>query len=148
MTDGAVAVVEHVRARGPEKTRIAFQVRMSFAAVVPKTRNLDGHLVLARPCRERPDFLLPQDAMRRVLYSVAMSLDGYIARPQDEFDWIPMDPAIDWGAFMSRFDTVLVGRRTFEIATRGGSGQLARHANLCFLANAPLHRSPECHSRG
>lgn len=59
--------------------------------------------------------------MRRVVYSVAMSLDGYIAGPNGEFDWIPMDPAIDWGAFMSRFDTVLMGRRTFEIATRQGS---------------------------
>jgi dihydrofolate reductase len=60
--------------------------------------------------------------MRRVLYSVAMSLDGYIAGPQGEFDWIPMDPAIDWGALMSRFDTVLVGRKTYLIATRGESG--------------------------
>jgi len=32
----------------PEKTRIAFQVRMSFAVVVPRQRWLDGHLVLAR----------------------------------------------------------------------------------------------------
>ncbi len=32
----------------PEKTRIAFQVRMSFAQVTPRTRWLDGHLVLAR----------------------------------------------------------------------------------------------------
>lgn len=31
----------------PEKTRIAFQVRMSFAQVSPRTRWLDGHLVLA-----------------------------------------------------------------------------------------------------
>jgi Domain of unknown function (DUF5655) len=32
----------------PEKTRIAFQVRMSFAQVTPKLQWLDGHIVLAR----------------------------------------------------------------------------------------------------
>jgi hypothetical protein len=32
----------------PEKTRIAFQVRMSFAQVTPRRRWIDGHVVLAR----------------------------------------------------------------------------------------------------
>lgn len=32
----------------PEKTRIAFQVRMSFAQITPRQRWLDGHVVLAR----------------------------------------------------------------------------------------------------
>jgi len=32
----------------PEKTRIALQVRMSFAAFTPRLRWLNGHLVLAR----------------------------------------------------------------------------------------------------
>lgn len=32
----------------PEKTRIAFQVRMSFAQLTPRQRWLDGHIVLAR----------------------------------------------------------------------------------------------------
>ena len=32
----------------PEKTRIAFQVRMSFAQVTPRRGWLDGHVVLAR----------------------------------------------------------------------------------------------------
>lgn len=53
--------------------------------------------------------------MRRVLYSVAASLDGYIAGPGGEFDWIPMDPAIDWDALINRFDTMLIGRRTYEV---------------------------------
>jgi len=52
--------------------------------------------------------------MRRVRYSVAVSLDGYIAGPKGEADWIIMDPEIDFGALMEQFDTYLIGRRTFE----------------------------------
>ena len=37
----------------PEKTRIAFQVRMSFAQVTPKLKWLDGHIVLARRFEHR-----------------------------------------------------------------------------------------------
>lgn len=39
----------------PEKTRIAFQVRMSFAAFVIRRNWVDGHVVLARR-RENPRF--------------------------------------------------------------------------------------------
>lgn len=38
-----------------EKTRIAFQVRMSFAQITPRTRWLDGHFVFARRL-EHPRF--------------------------------------------------------------------------------------------
>jgi len=36
--------------------------------------------------------------MRRVIYGGAMSLDGYIAGPNGEYDWIVMDPEIDFAA--------------------------------------------------
>ncbi len=48
-----------------------------------------------------------------------MSLDGYIAGPNGESDWIIMDPDIDFEALMGRFDTFLMGRRTFEVAGGG-----------------------------
>lgn len=59
--------------------------------------------------------------MRRVRFSVAMSLDGYIAGPNGESDWIVIDPDIDFEALMGSFDTVLIGRKTYE-ATRGHGG--------------------------
>ena len=53
--------------------------------------------------------------MRPVRYNVAASLDGFIAGPSGEFDWIPMDPAVDFAALFARVDTVLLGRRTYEM---------------------------------
>lgn len=62
--------------------------------------------------------------MRQLRYSVAMSLDGYIAGPSGEADWIVMDPEIDFGAIFSRYDTLLMGRGSFDAmqAMGGGAG--------------------------
>ena len=40
--------------------------------------------------------------MRRIRYSVAMSLDGYIAGPKGEFDWIKTDPDFDFSAVLAQ----------------------------------------------
>jgi dihydrofolate reductase len=60
--------------------------------------------------------------MRRVRYVVAVSLDGYIAGPNGEVDWIIMDPDIDFRALFEQFDTFLLGRRTFEGIGGAASG--------------------------
>jgi dihydrofolate reductase len=58
--------------------------------------------------------------MRRVRFSVAMSLDGYLAGPNGESDWIVIDPDIDFGALMGSFDTMLLGRNTYEAMRQQG----------------------------
>lgn len=66
--------------------------------------------------------------MRRLRYGVAMSLDGYIAGPKGEYDWIVTDPEIDFGAIFSRFDTLLMGRKTYApmAASKGKGGPSVR----------------------
>jgi dihydrofolate reductase len=61
--------------------------------------------------------------MRRIRYAVAMSLDGYIAGPKGEADWIIMDPEIDFRALFEQFDTFLMWRRTFEPMARVRKGK-------------------------
>lgn len=54
--------------------------------------------------------------MRRIRYQVATSLDGWIAGPNGEYDWIPEDADIDvyLEAFFATVDTLLIGRRTYD----------------------------------
>lgn len=51
---------------------------------------------------------------KRLRYQVAASLDGFIAGPDGSYDWIVMDPAIDFGALYGEFDTAVMGRKTYE----------------------------------
>ena len=84
--------------------------------------------------RQRFSYSRPREVgMRRVRYGVAMSLDGYIAGPKGEYDWIPMDPDIDFRALMARFDTFLVGRRTYEMMLgQGNAGKTPGIALVVF----------------
>ena len=59
--------------------------------------------------------------MRKLRYNVATSLDGYIADPKGGYDWIIMDPAIDFATHYKQFDTAVMGRGTFEVMLKQGS---------------------------
>ena len=58
--------------------------------------------------------------MRRIRYQVACSLDGFIAGPNDDFDWITPEPSFDFDALYAQFDTLVMGRRTYEVVSAAG----------------------------
>jgi dihydrofolate reductase len=60
--------------------------------------------------------------MRELRYAVASSLDGFIAGPNGEFDWIVVDPDVDFAVMYARYGGLVMGRRSYEVfASTGGS---------------------------
>ncbi len=75
---------------------------------------------------------------RRLRYQVAVSLDGFIAGPNGEFDWIVADPAIDFAAMFKEFDTAVMGRKTYElVASQGEQGAMPGLDVLVFSRTLP-----------
>ena len=60
--------------------------------------------------------------MKQLRYSVAASLDGFIAGPNGEFDWILIDPEIDFAALYASFSGLVMGRRSYYVYVSTGGG--------------------------
>jgi dihydrofolate reductase len=62
--------------------------------------------------------------MRSVVFGGANSLDNYFARKDDAVDWlIWSDEASQFmTTYWKRFDTIIMGRKTYEVALRTGGG--------------------------
>lgn len=75
---------------------------------------------------------------RRLRYKVAASLDGFIAGPNGEYDWIVTDPSIDFAALFKEFDTAVMGRKTYELVTaQGGGGAMPGLDVIVFSRTLP-----------
>jgi dihydrofolate reductase len=54
--------------------------------------------------------------MRKIILSVAVSLDGFIEGPSGEYDWCMTDQDYGFTDFFKRVDTIFVGRKTYEMS--------------------------------
>jgi len=80
---------------------------------------------------------------RRLRYHVAVSLDGFIAGPKGEYDWIVMDPSIDFAALFKEFDTAVMGRKTWQVLTaQGGDGAMPGLDVVVFSRTLPTATHP------
>lgn len=62
--------------------------------------------------------------MRQVIFGVANSLDNFIAGPDHGVDWLLMSRDVQkiMGEFWPRVDTVIMGRKTYEVSLAFGGG--------------------------
>jgi dihydrofolate reductase len=67
------------------------------------------------------------NSRRKIITYIATSAEGYIARPDGDFSWLERPrPKGNYGydAFVDSIDTVLWGRKTYEIGLKFGADNL------------------------
>ena len=60
--------------------------------------------------------------MRKVILAAGITLDGYIARPDGAVDYIFMPKDFSMAPFFASIDTIVMGRKTYEVALQMGEG--------------------------
>lgn len=80
--------------------------------------------------------------MRKVTFGVASSLDHFIARTDHAVDWLVWDEEVASisAEFWQTIDTVVMGRKTYEVALANGTTAYAGVKNYVFsrtMQNSP-----------
>ncbi|MBL8580975.1 MAG: dihydrofolate reductase [Rhizobiaceae bacterium] len=79
-----------------------------------------------------------------VIYMFAMSLDGFIARPNGSFDWLENYPAnadFDFDAFLASVTGIVMGRGSYDAARRLEEWAYGRYP--CVVATSrPVENLP------
>jgi dihydrofolate reductase len=73
--------------------------------------------------------------MRRVLYSLACSLDGYIARLDESVDWLLDDQDYGLTEFFASVGAAVMGRKTHDFMVTHGQTSMPGIANYVFSRN-------------
>ena len=70
--------------------------------------------------------------MRKITFGVATSLDNYLARTDDAVDWLMPSPeaAAVLADYWKRIDTILMGRKTYDVALRHGNGEAVQSPGI------------------
>jgi len=83
---------------------------------------------------------------RNVIVHIATSADGYIARPDGDLEWLTSRPAPEgfygMNAFMRSIDTMLLGRKTYEVSLRMGAKFDSTSRTIVFSRHAPPADAP------
>ena len=83
--------------------------------------------------------------MRKLTYGAAVSLDGFIAGPEESLDWLQWsDDARDISAASWKgVDAILMGRKTFDFAMRSGGGGGSSSKMRTYVFSRTLDEVPE-----
>src|SRR5882757_3610620 len=84
---------------------------------------------------------------RKVIVHIATSADGYIARSDGDLEWLTSRPApkgfYGMNAFMKSVDTMVLGRKTYEVSLRLGAKFDSKDRTIVFSRQqAPADAPP------
>jgi len=83
---------------------------------------------------------------RRVIVHIATSADGYIARSDGDLEWLTSRPApkgfYGMKAFMRSIDTMVLGRKTYEVSLRMGAKFDSQSRTIVFSRHPPPADAP------
>jgi dihydrofolate reductase len=75
---------------------------------------------------------------------IATSLDGYIARTDGSFDWLPEEPEPHgYEEFMASVDALVIGRKTFETVLSFGGWVYGKKPVVVLSSKASELKAPE-----
>ena len=82
--------------------------------------------------------------MRKVTFGGANSLDHYLARPDHAVDWLLWgeEVAAVSADYWKTIDTVLMGRKTYEVAVRNGQGGEGYPGMTTYVFSRTLAEGP------
>ena len=84
------------------------------------------------------EILVKIHPMRKVILSAAISIDGYIARPNGDVDFLIMPEDLSSMAeFFSGLDVILMGRKTYEVSLKMGGAPPFGGDTYVFSRNEP-----------
>ena len=80
--------------------------------------------------------------MRKVTFGGANSLDNYIARKDDAVDWLMWsnEAAAVMTDYWKTIDTIVMGRKTYEVALRMGAGGGAYAGMKTYVFSRTMRR--------
>jgi dihydrofolate reductase len=83
--------------------------------------------------------------MRKITYGGATSLDCYLARQNDGVDWLRFSDEVTsvMRDYWTTIDTILMGRRTYEVSLRHGGGGVSYAGIRTYVFSRTLETLPD-----
>lgn len=88
--------------------------------------------------------------MRKVIYGGAVTLDGFLAGPAGELDWLHFSPDVQkiMQESFTNADTILMGRKTWEVSapSEGGDSQGSAETDMAtgtYLFSRTMKSAPK-----
>ncbi|OLP15422.1 riboflavin biosynthesis protein RibD [Leptolyngbya sp. 'hensonii'] len=76
--------------------------------------------------------------MRSIKLFIASSLDGYIARKNEDVEWLFTDQDYGYTEFYDQVDTVIMGRKTYDVSMRLSEGEYPYQDKESFVFSKSL----------